>query len=1673
MRFKNWISKCLMLLLVMAVVMTTLVMEKNGIAKASSPVINQDGMGYSGEISGLPLAGNISMNSYSFPDDIVVQGGNGAFASGVYDGSDIWLVPFNADKVVKINTATGARTSYGNWPLGFNKDGVDFVGGVFDGENIWMIPYRTDALIKLNTSSGTMTSYSLPENTGIQDRFYGGVFDGQNIWLVPSNSPLLVKVDKDTGATTTYGEWPQGFVKSSYAFSGGVFDGSNLWMIPQRADRVVKVDTATGAMTDYSNWPGGSFSRGSTTSFIGGVYAEGYVWLIPANASHVVKVDPSTGEMTSFDWPSGFTKETFAFAGGIYDGEHIWLVPGNADRVLKIDPQTGIMTGYDNWPSDFTKGTAAFRGGVYDGQSIWLVPANADRVVRLMGEVSSTISPKTANFDRYSGSVHYTDVIVTMNLNGNTLTDILLGGASIDAANYMVVGHDVTIKKKYLATLGTGTHVFTFDMNAGADPTLTVTVSDTTPQNSTLNPTTASFDKNTATPGYADVVTTLTPNGNVLTDILRDGTSIGAGNYTVVGNDVTMKKEYLATLGTGVQTFTFDVSAGVDPTLTVTVNHTPITANAANNSVTANPTSVTLGASSTLTATGDRQAANGTAIGDEKYVPVDWTSDDGATGTFSLNGSDYTSTYTPTGAGTHAVTAKFKKHTWNGTVWNDSDSSDIKTVSVTVNAPVNAETPSITTQPADQTVNVGGNATLNVAASVSDDGILSYQWYSNTSNSNSGGRAISGAETPTFAAPTTSAGTTYYYVEVTNTNNGATGSKTATATSNPAAVTVNSLTNAETPTITAQPADKTVNIGGNATLSVTASVSDGGTLSYQWYSNTTNSNSGGTAIGGADSSTHSAPTGTVGTTYYYVEVTNTNPSATGSQTATAASNPATVTVNRPAEPALKEIISVTNPESITGVANGTPKEADALGLPKTVEVTLDNGSKLDIDVKWDVESTDYNPKDKDKQNFTVTGELVKLPDGVYNSRNLGASVRVSVDAAAQGDIVGIENPGDITGLPNGTPKKAEALGLPEQVRVTLEDGTKRKVSVKWDVAGSDYDPAREEEQSFTVTGELVKLPEGITNSQKLKASVHVQVKAADDGGGDSRKIIKVAQPAPITGVENGTRKTAKALGLPKEVKVTLDDGSTLRVEVKWDVEDADYDPDSRKKQRFTVNGNLVDLPDDLENPENLGVSIRVTVDAVERDDDRDDRDNRRDRGKDDQSNDTKTRRGKIETGKHNDYSGSLLLEITRKTTAGGKQVDEVVFDKKKAKEIVEQAEEHNKDVIRITIDDLPNAPADEVLVKVPESTVELLQDRQVALEINTAGVIITIPKEAVANLPHKDLEFRIIPIRQPGEQQAVAQRTLNAEEVKQAAGGQSVLVVGKSIVIEANYSNRKTKVTFPLTDVQLPSDPNALRSYLSSLAVYVEHSDGDKELKSGEIRYDQQGKPEGIEIEVTKFSTFTVLSLQEKQEQVVHTAYMAGYPDGTFQPNRIMTRAEVAAVLATLMQEAGQEQTTETTAAFADVPTSHWAAKEIQQAHGAGLMMGDGSGLFHPYEKVTRAEMAAILVKMKKLSPQGKSVTFGDTQGHWAQASIAIAVEQGIMRGYADGSFRPNQGLTRAEAATLINRLTGRGPLTGITKAIWSDVPLTHWAFGEIAEATQSHKAMKLADGTERNINQQ
>jgi uncharacterized protein YjdB len=213
-----------------------------------------------------------------------------------------------------------------------------------------------------------------------------------------------------------------------------------------------------------------------------------------------------------------------------------------------------------------------------------------------------------------------------------------------------------------------------------------------------------------------------------------------------------------------------------------------------------------------------------------------------------------------------------------------------------VNDVTNAQRPVIINEPGNATVTLNSPATLSVTAEITDGGTLSYQWFSNTVNSNTGGTLIPGATSITFTPPTAREGTVYYYVVVTNTNTNVSNSITANVVSSTARVTVNQLVNAQIPYIANQPESDVVTIGENALLSVTARITDNGTLSYQWFRNDTYSNTGGTAINGETGADFAPPTSALGVRYYYVVITNTNNNVNGTTTASITSDAVPVTV---------------------------------------------------------------------------------------------------------------------------------------------------------------------------------------------------------------------------------------------------------------------------------------------------------------------------------------------------------------------------------------------------------------------------------------------------------------------------------------------------------------------------------------------------------------------------------------------------------------------------------------------------------------------------------------------------------------------------------------------------------------------------------------------------------
>ena len=196
-----------------------------------------------------------------------------------------------------------------------------------------------------------------------------------------------------------------------------------------------------------------------------------------------------------------------------------------------------------------------------------------------------------------------------------------------------------------------------------------------------------------------------------------------------------------------------------------------------------------------------------------------------------------------------------------------------------------------------------------------------------------------------------------------------------------------------------------------------------------------------------------------------------------------------------------------------------------------------------------------------------------------------------------------------------------------------------------------------------------------------------------------------------------------------------------------------------------------------------------------------------------------------------------------------------------------------------------------------------------------------------------------------------------------------------------------------------------------------------------------------------------------------HLAFLSGYANGTFEPDRNMTRAEVTTMFARLLAEKmAADQTYSNT--FSDVAKSHWAANYIGYMQQFGIITGYADGSFRPDASVTRAEFAAIASRFERLTEGTKS--FSDVPGsHWAAKYINFAATRGWVNGYADGTFRPNNSITRAEVAAVTCRLLERNADQSYIRShlselrAFTDVSESHWAYWYTMEAANGHDYTK------------
>ena len=191
-----------------------------------------------------------------------------------------------------------------------------------------------------------------------------------------------------------------------------------------------------------------------------------------------------------------------------------------------------------------------------------------------------------------------------------------------------------------------------------------------------------------------------------------------------------------------------------------------------------------------------------------------------------------------------------------------------------------------------------------------------------------------------------------------------------------------------------------------------------------------------------------------------------------------------------------------------------------------------------------------------------------------------------------------------------------------------------------------------------------------------------------------------------------------------------------------------------------------------------------------------------------------------------------------------------------------------------------------------------------------------------------------------------------------------------------------------------------------------------------------------------------------------HFAYIVGYEDGTVRPNANISRAEVAAIFFRLLKDDVRDDNLTANSVFTDVAFGKWYNKSISTMAKIGIVKGRTANAFAPNAPITRAEFAAICSRFDRSNVEIKS-DFNDISGHWAENEIRRAASLGWIQGYTDGSFKPDQNITRAEAASMINRMLHRLPetvedlLNGMIQ--WPDNQPSDWYYINMQEATNSH----------------
>ena len=191
-----------------------------------------------------------------------------------------------------------------------------------------------------------------------------------------------------------------------------------------------------------------------------------------------------------------------------------------------------------------------------------------------------------------------------------------------------------------------------------------------------------------------------------------------------------------------------------------------------------------------------------------------------------------------------------------------------------------------------------------------------------------------------------------------------------------------------------------------------------------------------------------------------------------------------------------------------------------------------------------------------------------------------------------------------------------------------------------------------------------------------------------------------------------------------------------------------------------------------------------------------------------------------------------------------------------------------------------------------------------------------------------------------------------------------------------------------------------------------------------------------------------------------HYAYIKGYPNGSFKPTDTITRAEAATIFYRLLTDSTRKAYATTYNSFKDVPATAWYNTAVSTMAKLGIVNGGADGYFRPNDPITRAEIAAMIARCDGAYYTGTSTVFSDTYGHWAASYIDRAYELGWINGYGT-TYAPDRYISRAETVAVLNRVLNRAPqyTSDLTRnyTTFSDVATSAWYYLDVEEAANSH----------------